>query len=97
MLGGVDLSGTVVESADERFRKGDAVIADRLNHASLMDAAKLSRARLFVYDHGSAASLEKVLTRTKSYRKRVIATDSLFSMDGDLAPLLELLFRCKLA
>ena len=70
--------------------EGDAVIADRLNHASLIDAAKLSRARLFVYEHRSAASLEKVLGRTQSYKKRLVVTDSLFSMDGDLAPLPEL-------
>lgn len=70
--------------------EGDAVIADRLSHASLIDAAKLSRARLFVYDHGSIPSLEKVLVRTKGYRKRLIVTDSLFSMDGDLAPLPEI-------
>ncbi|OGR87448.1 MAG: hypothetical protein A3A86_02415 [Elusimicrobia bacterium RIFCSPLOWO2_01_FULL_60_11] len=67
--------------------EGDAVIADRLNHASLIDAAKLSRARLFVYEHRSVPSLEKALERTGSYGKRLIVTDSLFSMDGDLAPL----------
>ena len=73
---------------------GDAVIMDRLNHASLVDAAKLSRCRLFVYEHGSSASLEKTLVRTGSYGKRLVVTDSLFSMDGDIAPLNEMLQIC---
>lgn len=74
---------------------GDAVIMDRFNHASLIDAAKLSRARLFVYEHCSLDSLEKVLHRTKNYRKRLVVTDSLFSMDGDFAPLSEIVELCK--
>lgn len=76
------------------LNEGDAVIMDRLNHASLIDAAKLSRSRLFVFDHASAESLEKVLKRTKSYRKRLVVTDSLFSMDGDFAPLKEIVALC---
>jgi 8-amino-7-oxononanoate synthase len=67
--------------------EGDAVIMDRLNHASLVDAAKLARCRLFIYNHLSMESLEKVLRRTKTYSKRLVVTDSLFSMDGDFAPL----------
>lgn len=75
--------------------EGDAVIMDRLNHASLIDAAKLSRARIFVYDHCSLDSLEKVLHRTKNYKKRLVVTDSLFSMDGDFAPLAEIVELCN--
>ncbi len=71
--------------------EGDAVIMDKLNHASLWDAVKLSRARPFVYEHASAESLEKVLRRTRNYKKKIVVTDSLFSMDGDLAPLPEIL------
>ena len=61
--------------------EGDAVIMDRLNHASLVDAAKLSKCRMFVYEHRSVSSLEKVRKRTGSYRKRPIVTDSLLSME----------------
>ena len=75
--------------------EGDAVIMDRLNHASLIDAAKLSRARVFVYEHCSVESLERVLMRTRSYKKRLVVTDSLFSMDGDVAPLREISKLCK--
>jgi 8-amino-7-oxononanoate synthase len=67
--------------------KGDAVIMDKLNHASLWDGASLSGARLFVYEHKDMQSLEKVLKRAHSYKKRLIITDTLFSMDGDIAPL----------
>ena len=77
------------------LRKGDAVILDRLNHASLIDAAKLSGARLFVYEHASIPSLARVLERTRGYGKRLVATDSLFSMDGDFAPLPEIVQLCK--
>ncbi len=75
--------------------EGDAVIMDELNHASLWDAVKLSRARPFVYEHASVESLEKILHRTRNYSKRLIVTDSLFSMDGDLAPLSEILGLAK--
>lgn len=75
--------------------EGDAIILDRLNHASLIDAARLSRCRMFVYEHRSISSLEKVLFRTRAYKKRLVATDSLFSMDGDLAPLREMVQLCK--
>lgn len=75
--------------------EGDAVMMDRLNHASLIDAAKLSRARVFVYEHCSMESLGRVLERTHSYKKRLVVTDSLFSMDGDVAPLKEMVSLCK--
>lgn len=65
----------------------DAVILDRLCHASLIDAARLSGARLFVYRHADAADAERVLRRAASYRRRVFVTESLFSMDGDTPPL----------
>jgi 8-amino-7-oxononanoate synthase len=67
--------------------EGDAVIMDRLCHASLVDGARLSGARLFVYDHGQAAAAERALERASSYRRRLLVTESLFSMDGDFAPL----------
>ncbi len=67
---------------------GDCVIMDRLNHASLWDGAKLSGARVFIYPHRDMNGLEKTLKRARAgYRRKLIVTDSLFSMDGDRAPL----------
>ena len=69
---------------------GDAVLLDRLCHASLVDAARLSGARLFVYRHADLAEAEKALRRAAAYRRRLLVTESLFSMDGDFAPAAEL-------
>jgi 8-amino-7-oxononanoate synthase len=68
---------------------GDAVILDRLCHASLVDGAKLSGARLFVFSHCNMDSLESALKRAIKYRRRLILSDSVFSMDGDCSPLVE--------
>ncbi len=69
---------------------GDGVFTDRNNHASLLDGCRLSRADVRAYPHGDWRALEKLLDRRSSHRRRLIVTDSLFSMDGDLAPLTEL-------
>lgn len=82
--------GTLAALADP----GDVIFADRFNHASLVDGARLSGARLRVYRHDNLPKLESELDKAGSARRRVIVTDSLFSMDGDLAPLPEL---CDLA
>lgn len=66
------------------------VFADRLNHASLLDAARLSRARLTRYPHLDLATLARQLAASQA-RTKLIATDTVFSMDGDLAPVGELL------
>jgi 8-amino-7-oxononanoate synthase len=66
---------------------GDAVIADRLCHASIIDAIRLSGARLFVFAHRDAGQAERALKRAAGYRRRLLVTESLFSMDGDAAPL----------
>ncbi|MFN3466099.1 MAG: 8-amino-7-oxononanoate synthase [Candidatus Brocadiales bacterium] len=67
--------------------KGDTVIGDRLNHASLIDGCRLSGADFRIYAHKDVDGLEGVLRRASQYRKRLIITDGVFSMDGDLAPL----------
>jgi 8-amino-7-oxononanoate synthase len=70
--------------------RGDAVFADRLNHACLNDGAVLARARLVRYPHRDLAHLRARLA-SSSARRKLIATDAVFSMDGDLAPLPALL------
>ena len=74
--------------------RGDTVYADKLNHASLNDAMLLSRADVKRYRHSDIAHLEQLLKKTKGGRKLVI-TDAVFSMDGDMAPLPELLALCE--
>jgi 8-amino-7-oxononanoate synthase len=74
--------------------KDDTVFADKLNHASLNDAMLLSRADTKRYRHGDMAQLAQLLEQTQSGRKLVI-TDAVFSMDGDMAPLRELLALCE--
>jgi len=71
--------------------KGDLVLCDKLNHASILDAAGACGAALRTYGHRDTARLGKMLDRLRGrYRRCLIATDSLFSMDGDIAPLAEL-------
>ena len=74
--------------------KGDAVFADKLNHASLNDAMLLSRAEIRRYRHNDMAQLAALLEQTQAGRKLII-TDAVFSMDGDIAPLQELLALCE--
>jgi 8-amino-7-oxononanoate synthase len=70
---------------------GDAVYHDRLNHACLIDGTKLAGASLRVYPHADADRLDAILRRERArFRRVLIATDGVFSMDGDLAPLREL-------
>ena len=74
--------------------RNDAIFADKLNHASLNDAAVLSRAELNRYAHQDLSQLEKMLVASTALRKLVIV-DAVFSMDGDIAPVPELLALCK--
>ena len=66
--------------------RGDAIFADKLNHASLIDAVQLARADSQRYAHGDLAALERLLAASPA-RRKLILTDAVFSMDGDLAPL----------
>ncbi len=73
---------------------GDVIFSDRLNHASLVDGCRLSGARIHVYEHLDLEDLSDALCKAGDFRRRLIVTDSVFSMDGDAAPLNRL---CDLA
>lgn len=75
-------------------QRNDAIFADKLNHASLNDGAILSRGDLHRYPHFDMQALERLLQSSTSRRKMVV-TDSVFSMDGDIAPLSDLLALCE--
>jgi glycine C-acetyltransferase len=70
--------------------KGDIIYSDRLNHASIVDGAILSRARLVRYPHADVGALRKLMLQHQGAGRAIIVTDGIFSMDGDLAPLAEL-------
>ena len=72
----------------------DAILTDKLNHASIIDGVRLCKAKRFVYEHADMEDLEAKLKEAASARFRLIVTDGVFSMDGDIAPLAEI---CDLA
>ena len=74
--------------------EADAVVSDALNHASIIDGVRLCRAQRYRYERADMADLERVLEEARGARTRVIATDGVFSMDGDIARLREI---CDLA
>lgn len=74
--------------------EGDLLISDERNHASIIDGCRLSRADLLVYPHRDMAALESRLAAARPARRTLIVTDSLFSMDGTVAPLADL---CEIA
>jgi glycine C-acetyltransferase len=71
--------------------KEDVIFSDELNHASIIDGARLSAAKIVRYAHNDAESLEDAIAKTESYRRAMIVTDGVFSMDGDISPLPQIL------
>ncbi|MEZ4714141.1 MAG: glycine C-acetyltransferase [Caldilineaceae bacterium] len=67
--------------------QGDVIFSDELNHASIIDACRLSRAQVVRYRHNDVADLAAQVKETTEFRRRIIVTDGVFSMDGDIAPL----------
>ncbi|HEX5744207.1 MAG TPA: glycine C-acetyltransferase [Candidatus Saccharimonadales bacterium] len=76
------------------FGPEDAIISDELNHASIIDAVRLTKSERHIFKHMDMADLEEKLKAVQDKRLKVIATDGVFSMDGDIAPLKEI---CDLA
>ena len=73
---------------DRQTGEQDVIFSDRLNHASIIDGARLSGAKIVVYEHCDAADLEvKIEEHLADYRRGLVVTDGVFSMDGDVAPL----------
>jgi 8-amino-7-oxononanoate synthase len=75
--------------------KGDAILSDQLNHASIIDGCRLSKADTVIYNHIDMDDLEEKLIETESYQRRFIVTDGVFSMDGTIAPLDQMISLAK--
>jgi glycine C-acetyltransferase len=86
-----DANGGVFEPL---FSDQDAIISDELNHASIIDGIRLCKAQRYRYKHSDMADLEQKLIQAQSQRFRIIVTDGVFSMDGDIAKMNEI---CDLA
>jgi len=82
-----DANGGVFEPI---LNQEDAIITDQLNHASIIDGIRLCKAQRYIYKHGDMADLEDKLKETQNLRYRLVATDGVFSMDGDIAKLDEI-------
>ena len=76
--------------------KDDVIFTDRLNHASIIDGCRLSSAKILIYEHCDVADAERVIKENiRNYRRAMLITDGVFSMDGDMAPLDKLYAVCE--
>ncbi|MGG1685247.1 glycine C-acetyltransferase [Pseudalkalibacillus sp. NRS-1564] len=75
--------------------KEDVVISDELNHASIIDGIRLTKAGRRIHKHTDMEDLENALKETQDYRTRLVVTDGVFSMDGNIAPLTEIVELCE--
>jgi len=75
--------------------KGDAIFSDETNHGSIVDGCRLSGAEKFKYNHGDMVHLEQLLNSNPQFQKKMIVTDAIFSMDGDIANIESLVNLCK--
>ncbi len=73
----------------------DVVISDELNHASIIDGIRLTKAKRIIYDHSDMDDLERALKKSQSARVKLVVTDGVFSMDGDIARLPEIVELCE--
>jgi len=76
-------------------RKGDAVISDELNHASIIDGCRLSGAEVAIYRHGDLDEMERLLAVRRGCRRRIVVSDAVFSMDGDILDLPKFVEICR--
>lgn len=77
------------------FHKGDVVICDKFNHASIVDGCLLSGAEFLRFNHNNLEDLERNLKKTQDFKNRCVIIDSVYSMDGDIAPVPEILALAK--
>src|SRR5260370_29834603 len=84
-------AGAILALVDEK----DLIISDELNHGSIIDGCRMTKAERRVYKHKDMSDLEKQLESTDRFRRILIITDGVFSMDGDIAPLKDIVDLAK--
>jgi glycine C-acetyltransferase len=87
-----DANGGLFETL---MKEEDAIITDELNHASIIDGIRLAKAKRYIYKHMDMSDLEAKLKESQDQRFRLVATDGVFSMDGDVAPLRAICDLCE--